>query len=156
MCCNNTLKMQTKKLNGCTLEMYDSIDVLPIENYINYNRLTMLDVGVGSDLNAVMTHWEALQRYCAKGDTESLNRQLMNYRQALTFIVSNVSPRMLSFVALIHKIDGKKVEDFSDDNMSEILKQLSRKGLTVQIVEGFLDWVKKKLTPNLKLTTSGA
>jgi len=146
--------MLTKKLNGCTLEMYDSIDMLPIENYINYNRLTMLDAGIGSDLNAVMTHWEAVQRYCAKGDTESLNRQLSNYRQALTFIVSNVSPRMLSFVSLIHKIDGKVVEDFSDENMGDILKQLSRKGLTLKIVEGFLEFVKKKLTPNWRPTTS--
>lgn len=148
--------MLTKKLNGCTLEMYDSIDVAPIENYINFNRLTMLDAGIGSDLNSIMNHWEAIQRYCAKGDTASLNQQLMNYRQALTFVVSNVSPRMLSFVALIHKIDGKVLTDFSDENMGEVLKQLSKKGLTVEIVEGFLAWVKKKLTPNLKPTTSAA
>ncbi len=133
--------------------MHDSIDVLPIENYINYNRLTMLDAGIGSDLNAVMNHWDSIQRYCAKGDTESLNKQLTNYRQALTFIVSNVSPRMLSFVTLIHKIDGKVLQDFSDENMGKVLKQLSRKGLTVRIVESFLDWVKKKSTPNLKPTT---
>jgi len=146
--------MLTKKLNGCTLEMYDSIDVLPIENYINYNRLTMLETGIGSDLNAVMNHWDAIQRYCANGDTEALNKELSNYRQALTFIVSNVSPHLLSFVTLIHKIDGKVLEDFSDENMGEVLKQLSKKGLTVRLVDSFLDFVKKKLTPNLKSTIS--
>ncbi len=148
--------MLTKKLNGCTLEMYDSIDSAPIENYINFNRLTMLDSGIGSDLNAVMNHWNAIQRYCASGDTEALNKQLANYRQALAFIVSNVSPGMLSFVTLIHTIDGKVMQDFSDENMGEVLNRLSKKGLTVKIVESFLDFVKKKLTPNLKPTISEA
>lgn len=144
--------MLTKKLNGCKLEMYDSIEVAPIENYINFNRLIMLDSGIGSDLNAVMNHWANIQRFCEKGEVENLSKQLANYRQALTFIMSNISPRMLSFVTMIHKIDGKVVEDFSDENMAEILKQLSKKGLTVQIVEQFLEFVKKKLTPNLKPT----
>lgn len=144
--------MLTKKLNGCTLEMYDSIDVAPIENYINFNRLIMLDAGIGSDLNSIMNHWAQIQRFCDRGEKDNLNRQLANYRQALTFVVSNVSPKMLSFVTLIHKIDGKVVDDFSDENMAEILKQLSKKGLTVRIVECFLEFVKKKLTPNLKPT----
>ena len=145
--------MLTKKLNGCTLEMYDSIDSAPIENYINFNRLTMLESGIGSDQNAVISHQNAIQRYCAKGDTESLAKEFNNYQQCLTFIMSNISPHMLSFVALIHSIDCKVLEDFSDENLDRVLKQLSRKGLTVRIVEQFLEFVKKKLTLNLKPTT---
>lgn len=148
--------MLTKKLNGCTLEMYDSIDSAPIENYINFNRLTMIAAGIGSDQNSVIEHQNAIQRYCANGDKESLAKEFNNYQQCLAFIISNISPKMLSFVTLIHTIDGKVVQDFSDENMNEILMRLSKKGLTVQMVESFLDFVKKKLTPNLKPTISAA
>jgi uncharacterized coiled-coil DUF342 family protein len=101
-----------------------------------------------------MTHWAQIQRFCDRGEKDNLNRQLANYRQALTFIVSNVSPKMLSFATLIHKIDGKIFEDFSDENLQETIKRLSKKGLTVRMVEDFLEYVKKKWTPNLKHTPS--
>lgn len=145
--------MLKQKLNGCVLEMYDSIDSAPIENYINFNRLTMIESGIGSDQNAIINHQNAIQRYCVKGDTESLAREFNNYQQCLTFVMSNISPHMMSFAALIHTIDGKVLEDFSDENLQTALKQLSKKGLTVRIVESFLEFVKKKLTPSLKPTT---
>ncbi len=145
--------MLTKKLNGATLEIFDNSD-MPVENYINHSRLAMLDAGIGSDPVSVMQHIVMLRRYSDKGDFENLNKELNNYHQSISFAISNVSPKMLSFVALVHKIDGQPIEDYGDENAAKIVMQLSRKGLTVRIVDEVLDYVKKKLTRNSKPTKS--
>lgn len=141
--------MLIQKLKGATLEIWDSSD-MPVENYINHSRLVMLDVGIGSDPIAMMQHWTTIKRFADKGDKENLAKALNNYHQSLSFILSNTSPKMMSFVALIHKIDGVVLEDFSDENAAKVVMQLSKKGLTVRIVESVLELVKKKLKLNLK------
>lgn len=145
--------MRTIKINGSSLEMWDSVDTLPAFNYINHSRLAMLDVGIGSDLDAVTRHWRQLAKYSEMGDKDGMSKTLSNYLQTLQFIVSNTSPEMMSFVSFIRSIDGKLVEDYSDDNARAIVQQLSKKGLTVGIVRGFLNSVKKKLKGNSKHTS---
>lgn len=131
--------------------MWDSVDSLPASNYINHARLTMLDAGIGSDLEAVTRHWQRIAKLSEKGG-DALNKELSNYLQSLQFIVSNTSPEMMSFVSLIRSIDGKVIEDYSDENAKAIIEQLSKKGLTVGIVRNFLNYVKKKWNKNWKPT----
>lgn len=147
--------MRAVKINGHVLEMYDGVDNLPAANYINHSRLAMLDAGIGSDLDAVTKHWQMIARYAAN-DKEALNKELSNYLQNLSFIVSNTSPEMMSFVSFIKSIDGKDLTDYSDDSAKAIIEKLSKKGLTVGIVRGFLNLVKKKSKANLKPTNSMA
>ena len=142
--------MKKIKINGHILEMWDSVDNLPASNYINHARLVMLDAGIGSDLDAVTRHWQRIAKLAEKGDADGLKKQLSNYLQTMQFIVSNTSPEMMSFVSLIKSIDGKAIEDYSDENAKAIIEQLSKKGLTVGIVRSFLDYVKKKWSGRLK------
>lgn len=144
--------MKKIKINGHALEMWDSVDNLPASNYINHARLVMLDAGIGSDLDAVTRHWQRIAKLAEKGDADGLKKQLSNYLQSLQFIVSNTSPEMMSFVSLIKSIDGKTIEDYSDENAKAIIEQLSKKGLTLGIVRSFLAYVKKKLSKKLKRT----
>lgn len=124
---------------------------MPASNYINHARLTMLDAGIGSDLDAVTRHWQRIAKLAEKGG-DALNKELSNYLQNLHFIVSNTSPEMMSFVSLIKSIDGKLIDDYSDENAKAIIEQLSKKGLTVGIVRSFLTSIKKKLNKRLRLT----
>lgn len=143
--------MKKIKLNGHVIEMWDSVDSLPASNYINHSRLAMLDIGIGSDLDAVTRHWQKIAKLAEKGG-DTLNKELSNYMQCLQFVVSNTSPEMMSFAALIKSIDGKPVEDCSDENAKAIINRLSKKGLTVAIVRDFLSYVKKKWNRNSKRT----
>lgn len=143
--------MKKIKINGHVLEMWDSVDSMPASNYINHARLTMLDAGIGSDLDSVTRHWQRIAKLSEKGG-DALNKELSNYLQNLHFIVSNTSPEMMSFVSLIKSIDGKLIDDYSDENAKAIIEQLSKKGLTVGIVRSFLSSVKKKLSKRLRLT----
>ena len=144
--------MKRIKLNGHFIEMWDSVDSMPAANYINHARLTMLDAGIGSDLDSVTRHWQKIAKLAEKGDADGLKKQLSNYLQSLQFIVSNTSPEMMSFVSLIKSIDSKAIEDYSDENAKAIIAELSKKGLTVGIVRSFLSAVKKKLSKRLRLT----
>lgn len=143
--------MRKIKINGHTLEMWDSVDSMPASNYINHARLTMLDAGIGSDLDSVTRHWQKIAKLAEKGG-DALNKELSNYLQTLHFIVSNTSPEMMSFVSMIKSIDGKPIDDYSDENAKAIIAELSKKGLTVGIVRSFLSAVKKKLSKRLRLT----
>ena len=112
----------------------------------------MLDAGIGSDLEAVTRHWQRIAKLSEKGG-DALNKELSNYLQSLQFIVSNTSPEMMSFVSLIRSIDGKIVEDYSDENAKAIIEQLSKKGLTTGIIRSFLNFIKKKLNRNWRRTS---
>lgn len=124
---------------------------MPASNYINHARLTMLDAGIGSDLEAVTRHWQRIAKLAEKGG-DALHKELSNYLQTLQFIISNTSPEMMSFVSLIRSIDGKSIEDYSDENAKAIIEQLSKKGLTVGIIRDLLGYVKKKWSKNWKPT----
>ena len=54
---------------------------------------------------------------------------------------------MNAFVALIKTMNGKEI-DLA--NTESIIKELSRKGLTIGKLSGFMNEVKKKLTKKLK------
>lgn len=140
--------MKKLKFNGHYLEMYDGIDELPITRFQEYNRYVMIDSGIGSDLASFDGHISTLRRYIAKGDKNNANQELNNLRQNMAFVVGNTSPRMNAFVSLIKTMNGKRLDDVSDPEA--IIKELSKKGLTIGKVNGFMDSLKKKLMAKLK------
>lgn len=46
------------------VELYDSIDELPIVRFHKYNKMLLIDAGVGSDLSDWDAHMEKVVRYC--------------------------------------------------------------------------------------------
>lgn len=138
--------MRTIKLNGNYLEMYDSIDELPITRFQEYNRMTMLDAGIGDDLQSVNEHVGTIMRYHNKGQGQKMKQELENMRQNMLFIVNKTSLKMKCFIPLIKSINGKLLTDISD--IDGLTRGLSEKGLTIGKVKGFLITVKKKLNRN--------
>ena len=61
---------------------------------------------------------------------------------------SEISPKYLAFAALIHSIDGKEVNDLSDDGLKKLLQDL--KDVKHSKVIDFLLWLKKKVTSELE------
>jgi len=123
--------------------MYDSREDLPVVRDMAYQRFIAIDANIGSSINDILAHISQLTRLLEKEDNKAAIVQLQNYGQALVFIITKTSPENLAFAALIHSINGKRVTDYSDENMKEILKDLSGHGLTVGIVKNFLTYVKK-------------
>lgn len=135
-------------VNKKVLLLYDSIDELPIINFQKYNKYLLIDAGIGSDINDIDEHITKLAKYI-KTDLTKASQELQNYRQNLYMIASGISPKHMAFAALIHSIDGKKVEDLSDENLKSILDDLRtvRRSWLVDL----LVKIKKKITLELEL-----
>lgn len=138
--------MKTITFNGHTLEMFDSIQDTRIKRFQLYNLNVMLDAGIGSDLNDVNTRINNITQLIGT-KPEAAAAELHNLQQLIYFIMRNTSPGMNSFVAMIHRIDGREVrdEDLSTEGIAKILHDLDRKRMTARTVFEFLAHVKKKL-----------
>ena len=140
--------MKNVVVNKKVLTLYDSIDELPIVNFQKYNKYLLIDAGIGSDVNDIDEHITRLAKYI-KTDLAKASQELQNYRQNLYMIASGISPKHMAFAALIHSIDGKKVEDYSDDNLQRILDDL--RTVKRSWLVDLLAKIKKKITIELEL-----
>ena len=57
--------MKTVQIKGMSVEIYDSIEDLPILRFHKYNKMLLVDAGVGSDLADFDRHIEKAIRYAA-------------------------------------------------------------------------------------------
>lgn len=139
--------MKTVKINNHELKLYDSIDEIPIVNFQKYNKYIIVDSGLGSDIDSVDEHLVNLAKLI-KSDKDKAQQELQNLRQTMHLIVSGISPNYLAFAALIHSIDGKVVEDLSDENLKSIIEKLQK--AKHSMIVSLLLWVKKNWPQNLR------
>jgi hypothetical protein len=140
--------MKKVKVGKHILEIYDSIDELPVLRFHKYNKMLLIDSGVGSDLNDVNNHVERAMIYL-KTNPDLAIKELDNLRQAMFLIMSEVSPNHLAFCTLVKSIDGKPFDDLSDEGLKEMLvkiKDISHTEITAQ-----MEAVKKKIDNELNL-----
>ena len=141
--------MKTVFIKGKKIQLYDSIDEMPIINFQKYNKCILIDSGLGSDIDSIDNHIVDIAKYVKSGDTKNALQQLQNMRQTMHMIVSGVSPKNLAFAALIYSIDGVEQKNLSDEHLQEIMNELNELpfGLFIDLVEK----LKKKLSTELEL-----
>ena len=140
--------MVTTKIGKHTVEMYDTIDELPIVRFHKYQKLLLIDSGVGSDIAAFDQRTEKMRRYLMDGKTEKAQQELENLRQSVFMIQNEISPKNRAFAVLVAKIDGRECNDLTDDALLRITAELNdvpEKELTAQ-----LEAVKKKIDGELR------
>ena len=144
--------MKIGKVNKHTVEMYDSIDELPIQRFQKYNKYLLIDSGVGSDLQDVLNHIERAKIYI-KANPVMAATELDNLRQSIYLVTEEMSPKYMAFAVLVNKIDGKVMDDMSDAGLKKVLEILSeaKKGW----LDGVLNSVKKKIDRELSLYFPG-
>ncbi len=121
-----------------TIKLYDDIDQLPVERFNKANKYWMLHDNIGSSISDFDTnHFNKLALLA--GDKQKCIAELNNFRILVYNIQNEVNVEHLSFACLIHSINGKEQTDLSEGALKEVLKKLSDKGLTQDIL-------KKKLT----------
>ena len=145
--------MVTVKIGKHTVEMYDAIDELPIVRFHKYQKLLLIDAGIGSDLVAFDRRVEKVKRFLADGKADKAQQELENLRQSVFFIQNGINPKHLSFAALVYSVDGKQCADLSDDalrKVCELFADVAEKDVTAQ-----LEAVKKKIDSELRLYFPG-
>ena len=141
--------MKTVQIKGMNVELYDSIEDLPIIRFNKYNKMLLVDAGVGSDLADFDRHIEKAMRYAGAKTPDLAIAELQNLRQNVYFIQSEISPRYMAFAVLVNSIDGKPCDDLSDDGLQKIINlfaNVPHSEITAQ-----LEAVKKKIDDELRL-----
>ncbi len=136
------------KLGKHTVEFYDSIDSLPFDRFNSFNKFVMLDAELGSDVIAFDQKISKIFQFLGKEMTKEATGELYNLRNTYHNIMTQNNVRGLAFACLIRKIDDKKIEDYSIENMKSILKKLSGWGLEIGQIKESNDSIKKNLKRN--------
>lgn len=129
--------------------MYDAIDELPIVRFHRYQKLLLIDSGIGSDISGFDQHIEKARRFCMAGKPEQAAQELANLRQCVFLIQNEISPKHLSLAALVTKIDGRECNDLSDDGLAKVIATLN--DTPENELTDRLDSVKKKIDGELVL-----
>lgn len=140
--------MKSLLINKKIVRVYDSIDEMPIVNFQKYNKYLLIDSGIGSDADDIDAHIVKIAKYIKSNNNRKALQELQNMRQNMYMVNNEISPKYLAFAALIHSIDGKEVNDLSDDGLKKLLQDL--KDIKHSKVIDFLLWLKKKVTSELE------
>lgn len=141
--------MKELQLNGHKVRIYDSIDALPITRFHSYNRMLLVDAGVGSDISDFDNHIERMVRYIRKGDNDSAAKELDNLRQNVFMIMSGQSVRDMSFACLVASIDDEPCDDLSPEGLQKVIETLG--GATRGELTEAYQSAKKKIDQDLSL-----
>lgn len=144
--------MKVGKVNKHTVEIYDSIDEMPIQRFQKYNKYMLIDSGVGSDIQDILDHIDRAKIYI-KANPSMAVAEMENMRQAIYLVSEEMSPKYMAFAVLVNKIDGKEMNDLTDVGLKRVLEILreAKKGW----LDGILDSVKKKMDRELSLYFPG-
>lgn len=145
--------MKSLLINKKIVRVYDSIDEMPIVNFQKYNKYLLIDSGIGSDADDIDAHIVKIAKYIKSNNNRKALQELQNMRQNIYMVNSEISPKYLAFAALIHSVDGKEVNDLSDDGLKKLLQDL--KEVKHSKVIDFLLWLKKKVTSELEIYFPG-
>ena len=145
--------MKSLLINKKIVRVYDSIDEMPIVNFQKYNKYMLIDSGIGSDADDIDAHIVKIAKYIKSNNNKKALQELQNMRQNIYMVNSEISPKYLAFAALIHSVDGKEVNDLSDDGLKKLLQDL--KEVKHSKVIDFLLWLKKKVTNELEIYFPG-
>ena len=141
--------MVTVKLGRHTVEMYDAIDELPIVRFHKYQKLLLVDAGIGADMAAFDQRIERARRFLLAGKADKAGQELENLRQCVYFMQMEISPKYRAFAALVSKVDGTECDDLSDDGLARVEKILQ--DVPARKIAAQLGAVKKKIDGELML-----
>lgn len=140
--------MRTITHNGNRLELYDSIEEMPITRFMGFNRSIMIDSGIGSDFQAFSAKVQTILGFIANEQLEKASAELNNMQALFHMMISKTNPGFCSFAWLIKMINGELVTDMTDEKAGEIIHTLGKKGLTVGKIRGVIHDVKKNWRQN--------
>lgn len=135
-----------------TIKLFDSIKELTSERVHDLNKLSLQDVEIGSDMDAVAAHFSRLgTMLVAKKNDEAL-QEAKNLHNNIYYQIEKINIKSLCFSVYVHQIDGEFINDFSIDGAMKTIKRCSQIGLKHSQVEDILDELKKKLQRSFEPT----
>jgi len=135
------MKIQVGKIE---VELFDTIDQLPFERFNAFNKYVMLDSELGATVQDFDKITVRVYEFITKEMYDEAKNELLNLRIVVNNILTGNSSKGLAFASSISKVNGKVVEDYSEEKLKELLVDLSKEGLDVKQVVDSTTEVKKK------------
>lgn len=135
-------------LGSHKVTLYESIEELPIVRFQKYNKMLMLDAGLGSDLTALDAHLARVSEFIKNNELQDAAGEIDNLRQTLFNVQNGLTPHFMSLIPLMAEVDGEPLTDLSDENIQAVYDRL--KDVTLKAYEGAASEVKKKIEEELK------
>lgn len=141
--------MVTVKIGKHTVQMYDSIEELPVIRFHKYQKLLLVDAGIGGDIAAFDQRIEKARRFLMAGKTEQAQQELANMRQCVWLMQQGINPKNRAFAVLVTNVDGQDYPTITDDSLNAIMEKLN--DVPINKLTDQLDSVKKKIDDELLL-----
>lgn len=139
--------MKQIKVKGLVIEIYDSIDELPIDQYNLFQCYLLQDIGVNREFAQEMINEANL--YISKDMTSEASKILVNYYINIQNKLNQVNLKWLSFGCLLHSINGTKVNLKATGDIENALDKIDRSGITMELINTHVPGIKKNWIPNL-------
>lgn len=139
--------MKEIQLGSHKAVMYDDISEIPMKRFHRFNKMMLVDSGIGSDLNDVDKHLEKIKAYILTKKPDQAIKEIENLRTNIYFIGQNLCPKYLAFASLLKELDGEPCEDLSDDGLQKIVDKLS--DVEIPTLNQEFEEVKKKIDDDL-------
>jgi len=140
--------MKTYKLKKGSITLYQSTKEMPADLYSDLQKYLMLDAGVGCDMRSVNHHLQKWDLYASRNELAEARQERFNLQTNFFHIINNINTENFSFACLIQAIDEKPLLDYSEQNLKQVISDLSKRGLTYGLVSDTIEEVKKNLIPN--------
>ena len=79
--------MKTVKIGKHNVELYDTIEELPITRFHKYQKYLLVDSGIGSTIEDFDKHIEKARRFLILNDPANAQKELENLQHLLTLIL---------------------------------------------------------------------
>ena len=129
---------------GKRIELYNSIEELPIKRYVAYQKYILLDTCVGSTLEDVLAHFEKLDYFLQHNKVNEAKQERLNLHTGIYLQYEKINTTMLSFCCFVKSIDGQERKDLTEEGLQATSEILQETNITIGKLSKLLAQVKKK------------
>lgn len=141
--------MRLFEINSVPVRMYSSDREMPMRRYNIFQKLLLIEAGIGSDMNAVNRRFEKLHSYQAAGMQAEAMREAENLHYSIHAVLNSIDYKTATFACLIAQIGDDKCEDITEEGLARTSERLLSLGVTVADIDDSVEEVKKKLSSEL-------
>jgi hypothetical protein len=134
---------------GTVVVFHDSARKLPESRRVEADCYSLIESGIGSSIEDIDRHYEPMLALIAAGNYDDLPTAINNQRYLFyNLLHKQISARSLALMCLIHTVDSKEWDDYTEEGLTKLVEQLSANGLTDELISETLTNVKKNSSLN--------
>lgn len=118
--------MRTFKSDDHTFLFYDSIKEMPINQYKEFTKASLVDSGIGSTLDDIRTHVVRIFEFISDDRKDLAQNELNNLFLNANYILTKFSTTSYPFIFLLKSVDGERInfDELDDDGIAALQKKI--------------------------------